>query len=185
MVHMGQSVSPLPDLLAVLKRGDIVTHIYSPPPHGIFDASGRLLPAVLDARRRGIRFDVGNGLNRHLTWDVAERATRAGLWPDTISTDWVPQGRADQIFNLGTVMSKFLMLGLPLDRVVACVTANAAVSMPAFRGLGTLQPGAVADIAVMTLQQGRFEFVDNDHATRTGSQRLTTVAVVKGGKHVV
>ncbi len=185
MIHMGQTVTPLPELLAVLKPGDIVTHIYSPPPHGVFGADGRLLPAVLDARRRGIRFDVGNGLNKHITWNVAERATRAGLWPDTISTDWVPQGRTDQIFNLGTVMSKFLMLGMPLDRAIACVTANAAISMPAFRGFGTLRPGAVADVAVMELQQGRFEFVDNDHATRVGTQRLTTVTVVKGGQHLI
>ncbi len=182
MVHMGQSVSPLPGLLAVLKRGDIVTHIYSPPPHGIFDQSDRLLPAVIDARKRGIWFDVGNGLNKHITWDVAERATKAGIWPDTISTDWVPAGRADQIFNLGTVMSKFLMLGMPLEEVIACVTSNAARAMPAFKGLGTLGGGDPADVAVMDLQQGRFEFVDNDHRTRIGTQKLATVAVVRAGK---
>jgi len=182
MVHMGQSVSPLPALLAVLKRGDIVTHIYSPPPNGIFDADGKLLPAVLDARKRGIVFDVGNGLNKHITWDVAERATNAGLWPDTISTDWVPMGRADQIFNLGTVLSKFLMLGMPLDRVVACATVNAARAIPAFKGLGTLAPGAPADVTVMELREGQFEFVDNDHTSRTGKQKLTTVRVLKDGR---
>ena len=182
MIHMGQSETPLADLLAVLKRGDIVTHIYSPPPHGIFDDSGRLLPAVLDARRRGIWFDVGNGLNKHITWDVAGRATKAGLWPDTISTDWVPAGRADQIFNFGTVLSKFLLLGMPLTRVIACATANAARAMPAFKGLGTLAAGAPADVTVLELQQGRFEFVDNEHHARTGTQKLSAVHVVKDGK---
>ena len=184
MVHMGQSVTSLPDLLAVLKVGDIVTHTYSPPPHGIFDDSGRLLPAVLDARRRGIWFDVGNGLNKHITWDVAERATKAGFWPDTISTDWVPTGRADQIFNFGTVLSKFLMLGMPLERVIACATANATRAMPAFRGLGTLAPGAIADVVVMELQRGAFEFVDNERTPRTGAQKLVATITIKGGKRV-
>jgi dihydroorotase len=184
MIHMGQSTTPLPELLAVLKRGDIVTHTYSPPPNGILDGGGRLLPAVLDARKRGIWFDVGNGLNKHITWDVADRATRAGFWPDTISTDWVPTGRADQIFNFGTVLSKFLLLGMPLARVIACATSNAVKAMPAFRGLGTLAPGAIADVVVMELQRGSFEFVDNDHAPRSGAQRLAASATIKAGTRV-
>jgi len=185
MIHMGQSITPLPNLLAVLKRGDIVSHTYSPPPHGIFDDAGRLLPAVLDARKRGIWFDVGNGLNKHITWDVAERATKAGFWPDTISTDWVPMGRDDQIFNIGTVLSKFLLLGMPLTRVIACATANAARAMPTFKGLGTLAVGAPADVTVLELQEGRFEFVDNEHMPRTGTQKLVKVGVVRAGKHVI
>lgn len=182
MIHMGQSESPLPDLLAVLKRGDIVTHIYSPPPNGIFDGHGALVPAVRDARRRGIWFDVGNGLNKHITWDIAERGMKAGVVPDTISTDWVPMGRTDQIFNLGTVLSKFLMLGMPLDRVIGCATATAARAMPAFREYGTLAPGATADLAIMELQQGTFEFVDNEHGKRTGTVRLATTAAIFGGR---
>jgi dihydroorotase len=107
---------------------------------------------------------------------------KAGLTPDTISSDWVPAGRTDQIFNLGTVMSKFLMLGMPLASVIACVTSNAAKAIPAFKGLGTLAVGAPADLAIMELQQGSFEFVDNDHAKRIGSQRLVTTRVIFGGK---
>jgi len=184
MIHMGQSMTALPELLAVLKRGDIVTHLYSPPPNGIFGDDGMLLPAVLDARKRGVWFDVGNGLNKHLTWDVAERTAKAGFWPDTISTDWVPMGRADQIFNVGTVLSKFLMLGMPLARVIGCATANAARAMPAFKGLGTLAVSAAADVVVMELQEGRFQYVDNEHAIRTGRQRLVTRTTFKGGRRI-
>ena len=184
MIHMGQSMTALPELLAVLKRGDIVTHLYSPPPNGIFGDDGMLLPAVLDARKRGVWFDVGNGLNKHLTWDVAERTAKAGFWPDTISTDWVPMGRADQIFNFGTVLSKFLMLGMPLGRVIGCATANAARVMPAFKGLGTLAVGATADVTVLELQEGRFEYVDNEHAIRTGRQRLVAATTFKDGRRI-
>jgi len=184
MIHMGQSESPLPDLLAVLKRGDIVTHPYSPGKSGIFSPSGTLLPAVLDARKRGVLFDVGNGLNKHITWDIAERALKAGLAPDTISTDWVPMGRTDQILNIGNVLSKFLLLGMPLDHVIACATSNAVRAIPAFKGLGTLAVGSPADVAIMELRQGSFEFVDNDHETRKGTRKLFTTAVIFGGRDV-
>jgi dihydroorotase len=84
MIHMGQTVSPLPALLAVLKPGDIVTHMYAPPPNGIFDDSGRLLPAVADARKRGVWFDFGNGRVDHFTWAIVEHAMQARVFPDTI-----------------------------------------------------------------------------------------------------
>jgi dihydroorotase len=143
-----------------------------------------LLPAVLDARRRGVLFDVGNGLNKHITWDIAERAMKAGLLPDTISTDWVPMGRTDQILNIGNVLSKFLMLGMSLSQVIACVTVNAATAMPAFKGLGTLAVGAPADVAIMELRKGSFEFDDNEHAKRTGQLKLVTTATVSGGRKI-
>ncbi len=73
MIHMGQTVSPLPRLLSLLKRGDIVTHMFAPPPNSIIDASGRILPEVVAARRRGVWFDVGNGRTGHLRWDIVER----------------------------------------------------------------------------------------------------------------
>lgn len=184
MIHMGQTESPLPALLALLKRGDIVSHMYAPPPNGMFDDRGALLPAIREARRRGIWFDVGNGRNGHLTWAVAERAMKVHVLPDTISTDWVPAGRTDQVFNLAHVLSKFLLLGMPLDAVIACATVKAATALPAFRGRGTLGVGAPADVAVLELRQGSFSFDDNEHTMRTGRQKLFTTAVVCGGRRV-
>ncbi|HXJ01440.1 MAG TPA: amidohydrolase family protein, partial [Micropepsaceae bacterium] len=70
MIHMGQTVSPLPLLINQLKRGDIVTHMFAPPPNSIIDDSGYILPEVLAARRRGVWFDVGNGQAGHMRWDT-------------------------------------------------------------------------------------------------------------------
>src|SRR5262249_18707494 len=70
MIHRGQTPSPLPALLDLLKPGDVVTHMFAPPPNSIVDDNGRILPEVLAARRRGIWFDVGNGRTGHLRWDV-------------------------------------------------------------------------------------------------------------------
>ena len=79
MIHMGDTASPLPEILKILRPGDIVTHLYAPPPHGIQDDAGRILPEVRAARRRGIRFDFGNGRTEHWTWAVAESAIGTGL----------------------------------------------------------------------------------------------------------
>jgi dihydroorotase len=185
MIHMGQTFSPLPDILALLRPGDIVTHVYSPPPHGILDDNGRVLPQVREARRRGILFDVGNGRIGHITWEVAERAIQQDFLPDTISSDMTAAGRTYQVFSLPNVMSKFLMLGMPLERVIACATSNAAKAIPEFKPYGTLRTGAVADVAIFELQQGDFEFVDNADTKRTGRQKLAPYAVIAGGKRVV
>jgi len=182
MIHMGQTVSAIPDLLAVLKPGDIVTHMYAPPPNGIFDDAGKLLPAVADARKRGIWFDFGNGRIDHFNWAIVEHAMQERVYPDTVSTDWGQAARTDQVFNFANVLSKFLMVGMPLDRVIACATVNAAKTLPAFKGLGTLVVGAPADVAIMELRQGSFEFEDNYKGKRTGRLKLVTAGAIFGGK---
>ncbi|MGQ0735631.1 MAG: amidohydrolase family protein [Acidobacteriota bacterium] len=182
MVHIGQTSSTMPAILALLRPGDIVTHVYAPPPNTIFDDSGRLWPEVLAARARGVWFDIGNGRTAHITWDMAERAIGQGFLPDTISSDLTAPGRTDRVFDFPTVLSKFLMLGLSLDQVIACATVNAARAMPPFRALGTLGAGQPADIAVFELRDGEFEFVDNENASRAGRQKLVPFAVVAGGQ---
>ncbi len=184
MIHMGQTVSPLSKLFPLLKSGDIVTHMFAPPPNSIIDDNGRILPEVLAARRRGVRFDLGNGRTGHLRWDMAERILHAGFLPDTFSTDWTPEGRAGGVIDFPNVMSKFLMMGMPLDQVIACATINAAHSFPIFHDRGILKTGAPADIAVLDLRDGAFEFADNYNNNRSGHQRLFPAATVLAGKRV-
>jgi len=184
MIHMGQTISPLSKLMPLLKSGDIVTHMFAPPPNSIIDDNGHILPEVIAARRRGVRFDLGNGRTGHLRWDTAEAILKAGFLPDTFSTDWTPEARASQVINFPNVMSKFLMLGMPLDQVIACATINASHDFPIFRDRGTLKPGAPADVAILDLREGSFEFEDNFKNMRTGKQRLFPSATVLGGKHI-
>jgi dihydroorotase len=182
MVHIGDTRSPLPDILALLRPGDIVTHVYSPPPNGILDSNGRVLPQVREARRRGILFDVGNGRNGHITWDVAERALQQDFLPDSISSHLNGPGLTDQVFDFPNVLSKFLLLGMPLDQVIARGTVNSAKAIPALKDLGTLRKGAVADVTILELASGSFEFVDNVNTKRTGKQKLFPRAVFVAGK---
>jgi dihydroorotase len=184
MIHMGDTATPLPQLLAIMRSGDIVSHMYAPTPHGIMDQNGKILPEVREARRRGIRFDFGNGLNEHWNWDVAQSGLRQGFPPDTISSDLTIAGRTDQVIDLPNVISKFLYMGMPLNQAIACVTSNSARSIREFNAYGSLSVGAPADVTVLELTQGAFSFVDNYKNVRAGTQRLMTRAVILGGKRV-
>ncbi len=183
MIHMGQSVSPMREILPLLNRGDIVTHMYAPAPNGILDEHGLLFPDVTAARRRGVVFDLGNGSTAHLSWDAMEHATKQGFWPDTLSTDWTANSRDNlSVVDFPNVMSKFIMLGMPLAQVIARATVNAARVFPSFDDRGTLNIGAPADVTIMELREGTFEFVDNYKGTRTGRQRLFPLMTVLAGK---
>jgi len=184
MIHMGQTVSPLPRLLDLLKRGDVVTHMFAPPPNSIVDDSGRILPEVLAARRRGVWFDVGNGQTGHMRWDTIGAIMKAGFWPDTFSTDWNTNSPTTGVIDLPNCMSKLLGYGMTVNEAVACATVNAARTFPVFTDRGTLNAGAPADVAVLELRQGTFEFLDNYKGTISGSQRLFPSATVLGGKRV-
>jgi dihydroorotase len=182
MIHIGQSVSPMRAILPLLKRGDIVTHMYAPEPSSIFDDKGKVLPEVLAAKRRGIVFDFGNGVSDHFNWETVELGMKAGFHPDTISTDWNAMSRTTGVVDFPNVMSKFLMFGMPLDQIVARATLAPARVFPAFSDRGTLNVGAPADVAVLEMKDGNFEFVDNYKGKRTGKQCLFPFASVMGGK---
>ena len=185
MIHMGQTASPLSRLLGQLKRGDIVTHMFAPPPNSIIADDDHMLPEVLAARRRGVWFDVANGRTGHLRWDTFDRIIQAGFWPDTISTDGsTTSPAAESVIDFPNVLSKFLNFGMTLDQVVARATLNASRIFPLFHDRGTLNVGAPADVAVLELREGTFEFVDNYGNTRTGRERLFPSETVLGGTRV-
>jgi dihydroorotase len=184
MIHMGQTVSPLSALMPLLKRGDIVTHMFAPPPNAIVDDKGHILPEVLAARRRGVWFDVANGRNGHIRWDTVDQIMKTGFWPDTISTDGNATSRTTGVVDFPNVMSKFLMAGMTLDQVVARATVNASRMFPLFQDRGTLNVGAPADIALLELREGTFEFLDNYENKRSGRQRLFPSGTVLGGKWI-
>ena len=172
MIHMGQSASPLPKLLDVLKKGDIVTHMFAPAPNGILDDAGRILPAVRAARKRGVWFDVGNGVTGHIRWDVVETVMKQDFWPDAISTDWNTMSRTTGVVDLPNCLSKMLGYGMKVADVVACATTHSAQIFPAFKDRGTLKVGAPADVAILELRDGDFEFDDNYTNKVHGRQRL-------------
>jgi dihydroorotase len=184
MIHMGQTMSPFSKLVDLLKRGDIVTHMFAPPPNSIVDDSGHILPEVLAARRRGVWFDIGNGQTGHMRWDTIDAIMKAGFWPDTFSTDWNANSRTTGVIDLPNCMSKLFGHGMTVGEAIARATVNPARIFPLFTDRGTLNVGAPADVAVLELRDGNFEFLDNYKNTITGRKRLFPSATVLAGKRI-
>ena len=168
-------------LLEKLRPGDIYTHVYSGLRHEQVEG-GKVNPALWEARKRGIIFDVGHG-GGSFFWRIAAPAVREGFRPDSISTDLhigsMNSGMKDQL----NVMSKFLALGLPLEEVVQDSTWNPARFLQHLE-LGHLTAGATADIAVLRLENGNFGFVDAYGARRGGQRKLVCELTIRGGKVV-
>jgi dihydroorotase len=181
MVHIGDTHTPLRDLLPVLRAGDVITHCFHGREGGILNQKGRVLPEVLAAVGRGVHLDVGHGAGS-FAFDVAEGAIKQGLLPGTISSDLHQFNIHGPVFDLATTLSKFLHLGLTLEQVIARVTTHPAHTFGFPAGLGTLRVGAEADVAVFALKEGDFSFADATGHRRVGHQKLSPVATVKSGR---
>jgi len=182
MVHIGNTPAPLPEVLAVLRRGDIITHCCNGLANGILGYDGRLLPQVVEAAERGVIFDVGHG-SGSFRFAVAQIALEQGLRP-TISTDLQSLAVNGPVFDFTTTMSKFLALGLSLTEVVRLSTTEPARALGEEKDLGTLRRGAAGDAVVLETREGRFEFRDSHDNVLIGSTKLEPWLVVRDG-HVV
>ncbi len=188
MCHIGgvETRELMAQILDTLRPGDILTHSYTgaPNPAGAFTnivQDGRLIPAALAAKQRGVIFDVGHG-GGSFDYTVAEAAIAQGCPPDTISSDiHVVSGNTPGMPYLVWVMSKFMGLGFTLDQVVAMATVNPAKVINRLPKLGTLQPGAPGDVAIMELVEGPVSFVDTRNNRRDGRAYLKPVQTVTAG----
>jgi dihydroorotase len=184
MVHVGDSFSPLPDILRQLRKGDILTHCFTGRPHGPLDANGKILPEVLDCRARGVLFDVGDG-GPHLSLDVAEKCLQQNFLPDTIGTDLGGLSINGPVYDLVTELSKFLTIGMTLDQAIERVTLRPTRMFNFGVEIGTLKPGTPADITILDVREGSFTFADSTGKKRTGKQKLQSVAAIRAGKAYV
>jgi dihydroorotase len=181
MIHIGGSYSPLGKFLALMKKGDVVTHSFNSHPHGLLDESGKIAPEVEEARARGVLFDVGHGAGS-FSFEVIEKCLAQDFRPDTISSDLYSANIHGPVFDLMTTLSKFLLLGMSLREVIVRATINSARVFNFGSEIGTLKPGAEADVAVLDLRNGDFNFTDSDGKTRTGRQKLAPVVTIRAGK---
>jgi dihydroorotase len=181
MCHIGNAPGELSDLLDLLRPGDILTHAYSGQGNNTV-RDGKVLPAALAAKKRGVIVDVGHG-GGSFDYTVCEPALQQGFGPDVISSDIhaVSVNTPGMPF-LPWVMSKFLNLGISLEQVVAMATINPARVIGRVKGLGTLQIGAPADVAVFDLIEQPVSFVDTRRNTRQGTRYLKTAHVVRAGR---
>jgi len=181
MLHCTNPPVPLAELLALLRPGDVVSHFLHGRGHGILDEKGKVSRDVRAARERGVVFDVAHG-RMHVNFPVVRAAFAEGFYPDTISSDLTSGGAAGCVKDLPTTMGKFLSLGMPLADVVRAVTAAPAKVIGRAGKLGTLTPGAVADVAVYELQEGSFDYEDAHGQHITGRHRFVPTLTLRAGE---
>jgi dihydroorotase len=179
MVHIDYPPPTLPEVLARMRPGDILTHCFRPFPNSPV-VNGRILPALLDARERGVLFDIGHGMGS-FSFEVARVMLAAGFMPDTISSDVHTMCIEGPAFDLITTMSKFLCLGVPLDAVVKAATVNAASALQR-PDLGSLKPGGIGDASIIAVENGAFDYVDSTGAVMRGDSKIVAKDVVIGGR---
>ena len=173
--------TPIPHLLQYLNPGDILTHTF----HASFrfplwDHRGNVWPQVWEAVERGVYLDIGHGA-RGFIFRTMEHALEEGLKPTTISTD-VHQGNVDgPVYDMPTTMSKMLALGISLDDVIEMSTVTPAKALRQEGILGTLKPGAQADVTVSELATGEFVYLDVLHEKRVGERRILPETVIYRG----
>jgi len=183
MIHHVRSKVPLADVLRALQPGDIYTHMYHPHyDHGFADDSGAPQDVMHEARQRGIIFDVGHGVGS-FGWNVAEGACQQhDFWPDTISTDIHKFNLHGPVFDMTTTMSKFLHLGMPLEKVIRATTLEPARAMRLSDRFGRLAPGRPADVTLLRLVSGSFRLIDVKQQERVARERLVAVMAFKNGQ---
>ena len=162
-----------------LRPGDIYTHGYKRQVPYV-DDKHKLLPYLAQARKRGVKFDVGHG-GGSFSWKNAVPAIRQGFWPDSISTDLHIGSMNAGMKDMTNVMSKILSQGVPLYDVIKMSTWNPAQQMKR-SGLGHLSEGAVADIAVLRLDHGRFGLVDAQRARLMATKLLICEMTIRDGQ---
>ena len=184
MIHITGTPLPLPEILAHMRPGDIITHCFHGQDHGIMGPEKQfLLREVVEAQRLGIVFDCAHGRGGHFNFPLIEKALDQGFLPDTISTDLTfMTATRGPVFDLTTTMSKLMHFGVSIEDVVLRATARPAKIAGLEGTVGTLRPGANADVAILELRDGNFEFRDTDGNTVTGKRRLINQLTIKDGR---
>ncbi|MBI3466630.1 MAG: amidohydrolase family protein, partial [Planctomycetes bacterium] len=185
MMHVSYSPPETEFALKRLKPGDVMTHAFTGHGLKIVDDNGKLKPGVREARQRGVLFDIGHGMGS-FSFAVARACLDHDFPPDTISSD-IHQGSVNgPAFDLPTTMSKFLYLGMPLEECILRTTANAAkVLDDRVPGVGSLQEGGPADIALFQLEEGEFTLVDAMKQRVTAKQRIVNRLTICRGKRML
>jgi dihydroorotase len=183
MVHIAMGPPSIDDVLDLLRPGDICTHAFTGLTMKIVDENGRLRDSARRALDRGVLLDIGHGTGS-FAFSTAEALLAQGVTPDTISSDMHQQSVYGPMFDLPTTMTKFLHLGMPLADVVRASTVRPAEVLGLDREVGTLRPGARADIGLFALLEGEFPLYDIAGEMRTSQTLLRNTLTILGGREL-
>lgn len=179
MVHIDEPPPTYEAVVDRLRPGDVLTHCFRPFPNTPMHADGRIKQAVMEARARGVVFDIGHGMGS-FSWATARAMAAHEFWPDTISSDVHALCIDGPAHDLLRTMTKFLALGLPLAKVITMTTQNPAMALrrPA---LGSLAIGSTGDASIIALEDNAIDLEDVEGEIVRYPQRLTAQGTVMGG----
>lgn len=174
----------LEDQLKKMRPGDIITHTYEQVSERmpITDENGKIRPFVREARERGVLFDVGHG-GAGFWFSQAIPAVQQDFYPDAFGMDLHRFSMNSGMKDMLNIMSKFLVMGMPLDEIIPAATWTAATAIKR-KDLGNLDVGAPADIAVLRIREGDFGFMDSARETLKGTQKFEAELTVRAGRIV-
>ncbi|SMY09421.1 amidohydrolase/deacetylase family metallohydrolase [Flavimaricola marinus] len=179
MVHIDEPPPTYGAVVSRLRKGDVLTHCFRPFPNAPMNGQGKVRPEVLEARERGVLFDIGHGMGS-FSWRSARAMLAEGFRPDVISSDIHALCLDGPAHDLPHVMTKFLALGLPLADIVA-MTTTAPASALSRTDLGHLTPGAPGDVSVLRLTPGNVTLTDVEGETVIHGERLAAVGYARDG----
>ncbi|UUE09925.1 metallo-dependent hydrolase [Dickeya zeae] len=184
-VHVTDSLLSADELIQHFQANDIYAHCFHGTGNSILDENGELYQGIKAAKDRGVIFDCSNGV-AHFDFDVAGKAMEQGFYPDIISTDLTQRNslRTDKVYSLLFVMSKYLNMGMSFFDVIRAVTATPARLMNMQGRIGTLQPGASADIAIVKLCKQKVVFEDTKGKKIEGDRYIDNCATICNGQIV-
>ncbi len=181
MVHIASGPPTIQEILPHLRAGDILTHCCTGRSNKLVADSGQMLSLARQARDAGVLFDVGHGAGS-FSFESAESMLAAGFVPDVISTDMHQLAVHGPCFDMPTTLTKFMLMGLSLEECIARATIAPARALKLDHEVGTLNVGALADVALFTLNTGSYTLYDIDMHARTSHQLLTNTLTILGGR---
>jgi dihydroorotase len=181
MVHIAVAPPTVEEVLRFMRPGDILTHCFTGQTMRLLDDTGAVREAARQVRDAGIIMDIGHGAGS-FSFTSAEALMASGYRPDTISSDVHQESVHGPMFDMPTVLSKFLCLGMSLPEVFATATTRPAEVLGMAGQIGTLAPGALADVALFRVQYGRFTFYDIHGQAREGDRLLHNTLTLVGGQ---
>ena|SRR5215204_1290258 len=174
----------LEDQVTKMRPGDILTHSFEQVAErmSVVDQQGKVRPFVLAAQKKGVLFDVGHG-GAGFWFSQAVPAFKQGLVPNSFGSDLHRFSMNAGMKSMLNIMSKYMAIGMSIEDVIARATWNAAKSIKR-EDLGNLSEGSVADITILSLQNGKFGFIDAAGKKLEGNSKLEAELTIRAGKIV-
>lgn len=182
-LHATQLDAGYDEIFRIMRKGDIVCHIFQGDnQNNILGGSDHIEDYVYEGREKGILFDCACGRVNYSN-QIMKTAFAEGFWPDIVSTDIIGFSiYGPKIHSLLSVMSQYLAMGMPLNDLVRAVTATPAHIMGLSNQIGTLEPGAKADIFITKLVENPMDITDKFGRTVHLNMTFVPLLTLKEGQ---